>query len=100
MKRAEYGTELKLKHKLKNKIEMTKEFLASENLIEIHDNLNEFAKHHQNIGGQKAHKLVKAIWDESKAHPRDGSPDGLKIDEGFDRAFKYILGELHKRFVP
>jgi|BioPla2DNA2_1021312.scaffolds.fasta_scaffold24223_3 hypothetical protein len=30
---------------------MTKEILTSENLIEIHDNLNEFAKHHQNIGG-------------------------------------------------
>lgn len=33
---------------------MTKEILTSENLIEIHDNLNEFAKHHQNIGGQKS----------------------------------------------
>lgn len=36
---------------------MTKEILTSENLIEIHDNLNEFAKHHQNIGWEKALKL-------------------------------------------
>lgn len=77
-----------------------KDLLSTENLIELHEELNEFAKHHQNKGGQEAHKLVKAIWDESKAHPRDGSPDGLKHDEGFDMAFKLILGELHKRFVP
>jgi len=77
-----------------------KDLLNTENLIELHEELNEFAKHHQNKGGQEAHKLVKAIWDESNAHPRDDSPDGLKIDEGFDRTFKYILGELHKRFVP
>lgn len=77
-----------------------KDLLSTENLIELHEELNEFAKHHQNKGGQEAHKLVKAIWDESKAHPRDGSPDGLKHDEGFDNAFKLILGELHKRFVP
>lgn len=77
-----------------------KDLLNTENLIELHEELNEFAKHHQNKGGQEAHKLVKAIWDESKAHPRDGSPDGLKHDEGFDTAFKFILGELHKRFVP
>ena len=77
-----------------------KDLLNTENLVELYEELNEFVKHHQNKGGQEAHKLVKAIWDESKALPRDGSPDGLKIDEGFDRAFKYILGELHKRFVP
>lgn len=77
-----------------------KDLLSTENLIELHEELNEFAKHHQNKGGQEAHKLVKAIWDESKAHPRDGSPDGLKHDEGFDNAFKLILGKLYKRFVP
>jgi len=76
------------------------ELLNAENLVELHEQLNDFAKHHQNKGGQEAHKLVKAIWDESKANPRDGSPDGLKHDEGFDKAFKIILGELHRKFVP
>jgi len=79
---------------------MKTEILNTENLAELHEQLNDFAKHHQNKGGQEAHKLVKAIWDESKTSPRDGSPDGLKHDEGFDVAFKYILSELHKRFVP
>jgi hypothetical protein len=84
----------------KNKIEMTKEILTSENLIEIHENLNDFAKHHQNLGGQKAHRLIKAMWDETKSQPRDGSDDARLRDEGFDRAFSIILKELHRQFVP
>ena len=77
-----------------------KDLLSTENLIELHEELNEFAKHHQNKGGQEAHKLIKAIWDESKAHPRDGSPEGFQRDKGFDLAFKTILEHLHNRFVP
>ena len=50
------------------------EILNTENLVELHDQLNEFAKHHQNKGGQEAHKLIKAMWDEDRSHPRDGSP--------------------------
>jgi len=79
---------------------MNTEILNTENLVELHEQLNDFARHHQNKGGQEAHKLVKAIWDESKAHERDGSEDAIKRDEGFDIAFKFILGELHTRFVP
>jgi len=79
---------------------MTKEILTSENLIEIHENLNDFAKHHQNLGGQKAHKLIKTMWDETKSQPRDGSEIGLAKDAGFDYAFNIILKELHKQFVP
>jgi hypothetical protein len=76
------------------------QILNTGNLVELNEQLNDFAKHYQNKGGQEAHKLVKAIWDESKAHPRDGSPDGLKYNEGFDGAFKIILAELHRKFVP
>lgn len=79
---------------------MSQQILNTENLVELYDQLNEFAKHHQNKGGQEAHKLIKAIWDESKAHPRDGSPEGFQRDKGFDLAFKTILEHLHKRFVP
>ena len=38
--------------------------LNTENLIELHDKLNEFATYHENKGGQKAHQLIKKIWDE------------------------------------
>jgi len=74
------------------------EILNAETLVELHEQLNGFAKHHQNKGGQEAHKLVKALWDESREHPRDGSPYGCY--EGFDAACRSILIELHKRFVP
>lgn len=75
-----------------------KDLLNVENLVELHEKLNEFANHYRNKGGQAAHNFVKTKWSEIKAHPRDGSPDGLKRDEGFDQAFKFILEELHKRF--
>ena len=78
---------------------MTKEILTSENLIEIHDNLNEFAKHHQNIGGQKAHKLIKSeLIDKDKI--RDGSENMKCWYEGYDEAMKKVLSLLYQTFVP
>lgn len=78
---------------------MTKEILTSENLIEIHENLNDFAKHHQNLGGQKAHKLIKSeIID--KDTPRDGSENMVEYYRGYDYAMKQVLSLLHKTFVP
>ena len=78
---------------------MTKEFLTSENLIEINDNLNEFAKHHQNIGGQKAHKLIKSeLIDKDKI--RDDSENMKCWYEGYDEAMKKVLSLLYKTFVP
>ena len=78
---------------------MTKEMLTSENLIEIHDNLNEFAKHHQNIGGQKAHKLIKSeLVDKDKI--RDGSENMKRWYEGYDAAMKQVLSLLCQTFVP
>lgn len=79
---------------------MSQQILNTENLVELHDQLNEFAKHHQNKGGQEAHKLIKAMWDENRSRPRDGSKDELLRDEGYNYAFKTILDQLHKRFVP
>lgn len=78
---------------------MTKEILTSENLIEIHDNLNEFAKHHQNIGGQKAFKLIKSeLIDKDKI--RDGSENMKRWYEGYDAAMKQALTLLYQTFVP
>jgi len=77
---------------------MTKEILTSENLIEIHDNLNEFAKHHQKIGGQKAHKLIKSeLIDKDKI--RDGSENMKRWYEGYDAAMKQVLSLLYQTFV-
>ena len=79
---------------------MTKEILTSENLIEIYENLNDFAIYHQNLGGQKAHRLIKKMWDESKERPCEGSESGIARNEGYDYAYKEILSLLHKTFVP
>ena len=80
---------------------MTKEILTSENLIEIHENLNEFAKHHRNKGGQEAHKTIKQVlMDNVKDNPRDGSPDGRLREQGYDKAMRDVLSLLHRVFVP
>lgn len=75
------------------------QLLNAENLIDLHENLNDFAIHHQNKGGQKAHQLIKAMWDERQRSPRSGNEKDLIRDEGFDLAFKVILEMLHKKFV-
>jgi hypothetical protein len=80
---------------------MTKEILTSENLIEIHENLNKFAKYHYNKGGQEAHETIKKVLiDNLKDNPRDDSPEGRLIDEGYDKALKDVLSLLHRVFVP
>ena len=80
---------------------MTKEILTSENLIEIHENLSEFAKYHHKKGGQEAHKTIKTVLiDNLKDNPRDGSTEGRLRDEGYDKALKDVLSLLHRVFVP
>jgi len=75
-----------------------KNIFESENLIELHQQLNEFALHQQNKGGQEAHRIIKNEWDKSNATPRDG--DRMDFHQGYDYAMKSILEILHKRFVP
>ena len=78
-----------------------KDLLNTENLVELHEKLNEFAKHHQNKGGQEAHQLIKyELIDKHKNRPRDGSKEGLLRDQGYDLALKDVLSLLYKRFVP
>lgn len=73
--------------------------MTSENLIEIYDNLNEFAKHHQNIGVQKARKLIESeLIDKDRIG--DGSENMKRWYEGYDVAMKEVLSLLHRRFVP
>lgn len=77
------------------------DLLNTENLVELHDKLNEFATYHKNKGGQEAHKLIKnELVDKIKSQPSDGSKEGLLIDQGFDRAIKAVLQLLYKKYVP
>ena len=78
------------------------DLLNVENLVELHGKLEEFAKHHQNKGGQEAIRLLHSLKDrlDKDNDPRDGSETGMAYDQGFDAAFRTISQELHKRFVP
>ena len=78
-----------------------KDLLKVENLIELHEKLDEFATYHKNKGGQEAHQLIKTeFFDKVKLLPRDGSKEGLLRDSGYDCAIKRVLQLLHKTFVP
>ena len=75
--------------------------LNAENLIEVHQELNDFAKYHHNKGGQEAHQLIKKTFiDSMKDIPMDGSGVGVAIDKAKDRLLKQILALLHETFVP
>lgn len=76
------------------------ELLTSANLIELHENLEKFAKYHQNKGGQMAHVLIKEKLIDDASNARDGSPDALLRDEGYDKAIKQVLALLRDTFIP
>lgn len=73
--------------------------LKTESLVDFHEQLNGFAEHHHNKGGQEAHNAIKAMWDKEAANCRDGSDLGRARDDGYDTAFKSILEMLRKKFV-
>ncbi len=75
-----------------------KDILKSENLIELHEKLNEFAKYHFNKGGQKAHSTIEEFWNIEKMKPRVVE-SGSDYYKGYDEAFKHILEILHNKFV-
>lgn len=77
-----------------------KDLLNTENLVELHEKLNEFAKYHHNKGGQEAHQTIKKVLiDNLKDNPRDGSKEGKLRDEGYDKALKDVLSLLQRVFV-
>lgn len=70
-------------------------------LVDLHQALTEFAEYYKNKGGQQAHRLIKnELIDKVKSQPRDGSKEGMLINEGYDKAVKQVLDLLHKVFVP
>ncbi len=73
------------------------DLLNTENLVELHEKLNEFATYHRNKTGHEVRKLIK---DElvDLPQPRDGSKEGRLRDEGYDRAINQVLTLLHKTY--
>ena len=75
------------------------DLLNTENLVELHDKLNEFATYHKKKGGQEVRKLIKdELVDKVKSQPRDGSKEGRLRDEGYDRAINQVLTLLHETY--
>ena len=71
------------------------------NLIELHQKLAEFAKHHQNMGAQEVHRLVqKVLVDEVAGKPRSGSPESIARDAGYDKAIADVLSLIRVNFIP
>ena len=66
----------------------------SKNLIEHHRNLQNFAEHHQNKGKQDTLHLISRLWSDIKQSPRDGSPEGMFRNEGFDTAMKLVQDSI------
>ena len=73
------------------------DLLNTENLVELHEKLNEFATYHKNKGGHEAHELIKNEL-VSLPQPRDGSKEGRLRDEGYDIAIKQVLTLLHETY--
>ncbi len=80
------------------------DLLNTENLIELHEKLNEFATYHRNKTGHEVRKLIKdELVDKVKSQPRDGSKEGISsfafaTDEGYDRAINDVLALLHETY--
>jgi hypothetical protein len=73
--------------------------LKSENLIDLHEQLDLFALHHQNKGAQDAHRLIKKVLiDDEKKLPREGSTDKQKWYEGYDTAISQVLSLIRENF--
>ena len=68
----------------------------TENLIELHEKLNDFAVYHQKMGMENAHKIIEAEFKGIKSHARSGQKDDMLRDKGYDQAFCDIM-ELIKR---
>jgi hypothetical protein len=73
--------------------------LKTDDLIELHEQLQEFALYHQNKGGQAAHVLIKNMAEEKNSQIADGSPAGIARSEGFNEAISSALALLRKNFI-
>lgn len=70
----------------------------TENLIELHEKLNDFAIHHQNKGMQKAHDIIQAEFKSITNQIRSGREEDIIRDKGYDQAFCDVM-ELIKKHL-
>lgn len=71
----------------------------SKSMIELQEELNEFASHHQNKGGQEAHRVIVHHRDLiQKDEEYQNTTDPYKA--GYQHAITDVLSILYKKFVP
>ncbi len=68
----------------------------TENLIELHEKLNNFAVHHQDIGMKKAYDIIDSEFKRVQSNLRSGHKDDVLADKAYDQAFCDVL-ELIKK---
>lgn len=78
---------------------MSKSRLETENLIDLHEKLNEFAEHYKKVGSHNAIKKIGDLKRRFDNEPAANDKNGRLIDEGYKRAFQLILSELNKEFI-
>jgi len=68
------------------------------NLVDLHNNLNDFASYHQDKGGQKAHQLIRQeICEKRKDMPMAAEDE--KYHDGYNAAIRDVLKLIHSNFV-
>lgn len=72
----------------------------TENLIELHAKLNDFAIHHQNKGMQNSYKIIEDEFKRVQSNIRSGRKDDILIDKGYDQAFCDVLELIKKQLNP
>lgn len=68
--------------------------LNSENLIEIHEKLDEFARHHHNKGAKEVYMFIKKLTEDRATEPSVGIKEDQLIEEGYSRALYDLLSKL------
>lgn len=65
-----------------------------QSLIELHCQLSEFAKFHQNKGKQDAIAEIVAVWDRYKHQASPETLEGRTFSLGVDEAFKAAIDTI------
>lgn len=72
--------------------------LQDKNLVDIHQELDEFAQHHRKQGGHDALKLIEKWNIEDNELPKDGSEAGALMTEGWNSAKQKVLQLLREAY--
>jgi hypothetical protein len=74
--------------------------LTNTDIISLHENLQSFAKHHENRGAIKAHELIKAKLKNDTETVRNGAKGMDKYYSGYDNAINDVLKLIRENFIP